>query len=64
MNTAFLIAIIIAVLLTVVSLGIGVFSMVKGPEFRKKYANRLMRARVIFQGLAIGLLFLALNFQS
>jgi hypothetical protein len=37
---------------------LGLISMVKGGEFDKKYANRLMQARVMLQALA--LVFLAL----
>ncbi len=43
-------------------LGIGIFSMVKGGEFNEKYGNKLMRARVMLQGLAI--LFFALAFMT
>ena len=35
------------------------FSMAKGGEFNRKYGNKLMRLRVVMQGLAI-LLFLLL----
>lgn len=32
---------------------IGIFAMVKGGEFNKKYGNKLMQARVILQTLII-----------
>jgi xanthine/uracil permease len=32
---------------------LGVVSMAKGGEFNRKYGNKLMRARVALQGLAI-----------
>ncbi|PZQ46104.1 MAG: hypothetical protein DI551_05705, partial [Micavibrio aeruginosavorus] len=35
------------------------FSMVKGGEFNQKYGNKLMRARVIMQGIALALFALA-----
>ncbi len=38
---------------------VGIVSMVKGGEFNKKYGNRLMRARVILQGVALAMLALA-----
>lgn len=38
---------------------LGLFSMIKGGEFNKKYGNKLMQARVILQGLAVALLALA-----
>jgi len=37
----------------VVSLCLGIFAMVKGGEFSKKYSTKLMRARVMLQGIAI-----------
>jgi len=52
----------VAMLAAAGALFIGLFSMVKGGDFNKKYANKLMQARVILQGLA--LLFLALAFFS
>lgn len=32
---------------------LGFFSMVRGGEFERKYANRLMQLRVAFQALAV-----------
>ncbi len=40
-------------------LGLGIFGMVKGGEFNRKYSNKLMRARVGLQALAILLFVLA-----
>ena len=37
----------------VIVLFIGIFSMLRGGEFNKKWGNKLMRARVILQGIAI-----------
>jgi len=34
----------------------GVFSMMRGGEFNRRNANRLMRARVILQGITLVLL--------
>jgi preprotein translocase subunit SecG len=42
-----LLVVVIAVLL------VGVFSMARGGAFNAKYANKLMRARVALQALAI-----------
>jgi Hypoxia induced protein conserved region len=50
---------IVAALATLGVLFIGIFSMVKGGEFSKKYSNRLMQARVVLQGVALGCLALA-----
>lgn len=39
---------------------LGIFSMVRGGEFAKKYGNKLMWARVYCQGAALGFFALAL----
>ena len=52
----------IAMTLTVIVLIIGIVAMLRGGEFNEKYGNKLMNARVIFQGIA--LLFLALAILS
>lgn len=33
--------------------------MAKGGEFNKKHGNKLMQARVLLQGVALGLFFIA-----
>lgn len=58
MSTSFVL-IAIALLLTLATLVVGIFSMAKGGEFNKKYGNKLMQARVICQGIAILLFILA-----
>ncbi|MBN8531859.1 MAG: twin transmembrane helix small protein [Alphaproteobacteria bacterium] len=40
------------------ALGLGLFSMLKGGEFNRKYGNKLMVWRVAAQGIAVGALFL------
>ena len=42
------------------SLGAGVVGMARGGEFNARYGNKLMQARVVFQGLAIAFLALAM----
>jgi len=59
MSSFFTIAMIIAMFSVAAVMGLGIFSMVKGGEFNKKYGNKLMQARVILQGLALAMLFLA-----
>jgi len=52
---------IVATFAVLIILFIGLFAMIKGGEFNQRNANRLMRFRVIFQGiavLALGALFL------
>lgn len=59
MNMLTTTALIAAMLLVLVVLGLGIFSMTKGGEFNKKHGNKLMQARVIIQGVALALLALA-----
>jgi len=58
MTDFFTIAIVAAMLAALASLGVGLFAMVRGGDFNRRYANLLMRLRVGFQGLAILLLLL------
>lgn len=60
MNTFLTILLGIALLGVLVSLGTGFYAMARGGEFNKKYGNRLMRYRVILQGVALLLLALIL----
>ena len=59
MSLFFLITSLLAALAVLAVLVIGVVSMIKDGEFNKKYGNKLMQARVILQGVALGLLALA-----
>lgn len=59
MNTAFIITAGLAMLSVLGVLILGIVSMAKGGEFNKKHGNKLMRARVYLQGLALGMLALA-----
>jgi Hypoxia induced protein conserved region len=60
MATFFIILTAIFAVATLASLMVGVFSMGKAGEFNRKYGNRLMQLRVLFQLLTIGCLVLAL----
>jgi uncharacterized membrane protein YhaH (DUF805 family) len=53
MGQFFYIMMILAMLFVLASLVAGIVSMVKGGEFNKKYGNKMMQARVFFQGLAL-----------
>jgi hypothetical protein len=59
MSGFFFVLMIAAMVAVLASLGVGLFSMVKGGEFNKKHGNRLMRTRVTLQGLALVLFLLA-----
>ena len=60
MGTFFLVLTIIFAALTLASLMVGVFSMGKAGEFNRKYGNKLMRMRVMFQLLTVGCLIIAM----
>ena len=58
MESWFPIVIVGAMIAAVGALLLGVVSMAKGGEFNERYGNKLMRARVALQGLAIVLFIL------
>jgi Hypoxia induced protein conserved region len=60
MSSAFFILMSVAMIAVVGVLLMGVFSMARGGAFNKKYGNRLMRARVILQAVALGFFVLAI----
>ena len=47
---------VIALVATLAVLAAGMFAMLRGGEFNKKYGNKLMRARVAAQAVAIAIL--------
>jgi len=60
MSGFFLILMLIAMGAVLVSLGLGLFVMVKGGDTNKKYGNKLMQLRVTLQGVAIVLFIFAM----
>lgn len=62
MTNIFMILTGVSMLAVLASLAAGVIVMARGGEANKKYANKLMQARVILQGVA--LLFFALTILS
>jgi preprotein translocase subunit SecG len=60
MSSIFFILTLITMAAVVAVLITGIVLMSKGGEANKKYSNRLMQARVMLQGLAIGFLILAM----
>ena len=53
-----LFALIVAALIAVLAvLTVGIVAMLRGGEFNRRYGNKLMRARVAMQALAIALVF-------
>lgn len=61
MSSTVMILIFVAMGATLLILLAGIVAMARGGAFNRKYGNRLMRYRVIFQGIAI-LLFAILVF--
>ncbi len=51
------ILVVIALVATLAVLLIGVVAMLRGGDFNAKYGNKLMRARIAMQALAVGLMF-------
>ncbi len=52
--------VIVAMLMTLGVLFAGLFSMVRGGDFNRRYGNKLMRWRVICQAIALALFALAI----
>jgi hypothetical protein len=64
MATFFFILTGLFAVLTLASLMVGVVSMGKAGDFNRKYANKLMRLRVIFQLATVACLILAVVAQQ
>ena len=64
MKAFFFTAMVIAMVAVFAVLVIGLISMIKGGEFNEKYGNRLMRLRVILQGVALAFFALAVLAHS
>ncbi|MFB3102184.1 MAG: twin transmembrane helix small protein [Alphaproteobacteria bacterium] len=58
MNTVIIILLAVTLAAVVIVLITGVVGMARGGDFNAKYGNKLMRWRVILQGLAIVLFLL------
>ncbi len=56
--------VILAILVVFVVLMIGLGSFTKGGEFNRKYANKLMRLRIIAQAGAVALILLFVWLRS
>ena len=55
MKPVLIVMMAIAMFAVLVSLTIGLVAMARGGEFNQKYGNKLMRWRVILQGVALAL---------
>lgn len=50
--------VVLAILAVVVVLVIGIGGFALGGEFNKKYGNKMMRLRILFQAIAVALILL------
>ena len=48
--------VVIALVATLAVLVVGIIAMLRGGAFNAKYGNKLMRARVALQAMAVGLM--------
>ncbi|NNG04177.1 MAG: twin transmembrane helix small protein [Inquilinus sp.] len=59
MSPIALILVVLAMLAVLATLFVGLIGMARGGEFNARYGNRLMRLRVILQGVALLLVIVA-----
>ena len=64
MQSIIYISILLVLLAVFIVLLVGIISMLKGGDFNKKWGNKLMRARVVLQALAVILILLTVIFFS
>ena len=50
------ILILVAIAAVTVTLGVGIYALVRGGEFGRTWSNKLMRLRVVLQASALALL--------
>jgi len=50
--------VVLAIISVVVVLAIGLAGFAAGGEFNRKYGNKLMRLRILFQAIAVALILL------
>lgn len=56
--------VLVAIALVVIVLVIGLAGFAAGGEFNRKYGNKLMRLRILFQAIAVGLILLYIYFRN
>ena len=63
-NQPFFILVVIACLAVLIVLMIGIGGFSKGGDFNRKYANKIMRLRILLQAIAILLILLFVYFKK
>jgi hypothetical protein len=53
MNGIFIVLVPLALAAVAITLGFGIYSMMRGGEFALKWSNKLMRLRIALQAVAI-----------
>lgn len=56
--------VVLAVIAVFIVLVIGLASFLAGGEFNRKYGNKLMRARIVFQAVAVVLILIMIYLRS
>lgn len=64
MKALFFTLVIVAATITLAVLVTGIFAMARGGEFNRKHSNRLMRLRVVAQGIALVLFAIAMMIKE
>lgn len=64
MKVMFFTLVIVAAMITLAVLVTGIFAMARGGEFNRKHSNRLMRLRVVAQGIALALFAIAMMIKE
>ena len=64
LNDPLFIVVAVAVLLVLFILLVGIGGFAKGGDFNRKYANKIMRARILAQFLAVILILLFVFFRG
>ncbi len=64
MKALFFTLVIAAAMITLAVLVTGIFAMARGGEFNRKHSNRLMRLRVVAQGIALALFAIAMMIKE
>lgn len=64
MKALFFTLVIAAAMITLAVLVTGIFAMARGGEFNRKHSNRLMRLRVVAQGIALVLFAIAMMIKE
>lgn len=56
--------VVLAIVAVAIVLAIGLGGFVAGGEFNRKYGNKLMRLRILFQAIAVALILLYVFLRS